>query len=364
MADLDKIASGCLHCPKAFCSLACPLHNPISEALSLYSKGEKAKAAELIYQYNPFPELTGALCERFCAKNCVKHRLGEPIAFSPFESEIAQYPDIRTKNVPTGKHIAVIGAGPAGLAYAYKHLLLGDEVTVYDAYPSVGGAIYAYIPGFRFDMGILDHVQKRLERLGCHFKLGHRVEEEPAGFDKVVYATGAYEANLAGFKLNERIQLGLDLLYGLKHGGLTLPLAGHYFVYGGGNVALDCLRSLARLGLDVTLVYRRSELEMPGDKEQLMLAEQEGAKTRFLTVIDKVENAKLTFKQCELGPVGSDGRRAFKVLDGSEEKVPFDKLYLCLGERGKTLPGRTYIGDAVLGSSNVPSAIYSALSLD
>lgn len=364
MSSLITLARGCLHCPKAFCSAACPLHNPISEALSLYEQGQIEAAAKLIYERNPFPELTGALCERFCAKNCVKHRLCQPIAFSPFESEIAQYPDRRKKKEPTAKHIAIIGAGPAGLAYAYKRLLNGDEVTVYDRYPSIGGALYAFIPDFRFDKKILDQVAKRLTDRGCHFILGQEVKGELKGYDHVVYATGAYEANLAGFKLSEKIAVGLDLLYGLKHGDLKLSPTGSYFIYGGGNVALDCLRSLARLGLDVTLVYRRSELQMPGDKEQLMLAEKEGAKTRFLTVIDKVEGDQLLLKKCELGPLGEDGRRSFKVLEEGSELVPFAKLYLCLGERSSRIEGRTYIGDAAIGSSNVAAAIGSALALD
>lgn len=364
MADLKEIASGCLHCPKAFCSANCPLCNPISEMLRLYASGAKEQAAELLYRFNPFPELTGSLCERFCAKNCIKHRLGEPIDFSPFELELSQYPDIRIKKESTFRRIAVIGAGPAGLAYAYKRLLNGDEVTLFDRFPSIGGAIYAYIPSFRFDMGALDRIHQRLLSLGCHFKLGYEVEREPAGFDKVVYATGAYIANTAGFAINEKTRLGLDLLYSLKHGSLSLPKDGRYFVYGGGNVALDCLRSLARAELDVTLVYRRSELEMPGDKEQLMLAEKEGAKLRCLTVIEKVEGGRLLLKPCELGPVGEDGRRSFKVKEEEGECVDFTELYLCLGEKPANKDGLTYIGDAALGSSNVASAIASALAID
>lgn len=361
MNSLEGIAASCLGCPKPSCEAHCPLHNPIRDCLKLFREGKAEQAAELLYSHNPFPELTGSLCEGFCAASCVKGIRGEGICFAPFEKEIAQYPRKVSKEKPNGRKIAIIGAGPAGLACAYSLSLSGFAVEVFEREREIGGCLYCFIPEFRFDLSLLSKIRKSLEGLGVKFHLGVEASCPIPGFDETVLAVGALEPRVGGFALSDKIQTGLSFLYGLRHQGLKIGKGERYFVYGGGNVALDALRSIARAGGEATLVYRRSQAEMPGDPKMLSLALEEGARASFLSCIVSASEDYLSIAPTHLGEVGEDGRRRFEVDESQATPLPYDHLILCLGQISRHMGDENAIGDAKYGAKDVARAIASGL---
>ena len=361
MNSLEGIAASCLGCPKPSCEAHCPLHNPIRDCLRLFSEGKKEQAAELLYAHNPFPELTGSLCEGFCAASCIKRFRGEGISFAEFERQIAQYPRKITKEKPNGRKIAIIGAGPAGIACAYSLSLSGFSVEVFEREREIGGCLYCFIPEFRFDLSLLSRIRESLELLGVKFHLGVEASYPILGFDETVLAVGALEPRIGGFELSKKIQTGLSFLYGLRHQGLKVEKGERYYVYGGGNVALDALRSIARAGGEATLVYRRSQAEMPGDHRMLSLALEEGAKASFLRCIVSASEDYLSIAPTHLGEAGEDGRRNFEVDEAKAAPLPYDHLILCLGQTSRHLGEENAIGDAKEGAKDVASAIASGL---
>lgn len=359
-----QISSTCLGCASPRCEEACPLRNPIRECLSLIRSGEPGRAAELLYSSNPFPELTSALCEHFCKQRCIKGFAGSPIDFGSVEGYLASFDDNRAKQPENGRRIAIIGAGPAGLSCAYELLLRGFSVEVFDSQDGIGGAIREFIPRFRFDDGTLKRIYGRLTGLGCRFHLGSPVDlSKPLeGFEATFAAVGANEPNLANFVLSDKVVDGLSFLKAAKWGSPRYPDGLPAYVYGGGNVAFDAARTLARLGAKAKVIYRRGEQQMPGNAAEYRRCLEDGVEFMFQRSIVSAGD-RLLVCHTALGEKGKDGRASFSPIPGSEEEIPYGLLVLCIGQRRPTCgAGLICIGDAKGGASDIPHAIASGLN--
>lgn len=376
--EINEIAAYCLHCPKPRCQEACPCGNAIADILALVKEGKEEEAASLLYSTNPFPELTSFLCDhaRQCKGNCVRGIRGEPVDFPSVEAYLgSKYPFPFKKGKPIGVRVAIVGAGPAGLAASCFLAEKGIDVEVYEKEAFVGGAMRTGIPWFRFDKRLLDAIQARLEAIGVHFHFHHdismkSIEDLDRDFDDVILAIGASEENDLGLPESPHILHALPFLreFNTEVDVDPLPQTNRVIVMGGGNVAMDAARSLAKLGKDVTLIYRRDEASMPAQKKEIREAKDEGVKFQTLTNLaepifegDKLIALKLV--KMELGEKDASGRPSFHKIEGSEFVLPCNTFMMAIGE--KSCVAELFLddvqihhcGDCRYGAKNIAAAI-------
>ena len=367
-AQLKSYAAYCLSCPRPLCETGCPVGNRIRDFIKAVKENDLPKAAAILYSQNPYPEFTSALCdhERQCQGHCVRHFKGEPVAIPLIEGYLAaKFPKPTEKKSPTGKKIAIVGAGIAGCAAARVLLLEGNSVSLYEKESSLGGAIYTGIPGYRFDKKALDHAKEDLVGLGASFHFGVSVgkdvmvEELLKGYDAVLIAVGAEKENLFGLPKAHGILGGLSFLYGVNlqgHGEEIKKSHHKAIVWGGGNVALDCARTLIRLLPEVKIVYRRSLKEMPASAREVEEARKEGVEIDFLHNIKEpiLENNKLVGFHgilMELGEKDASGRASCHEIPGSEYEEEADLLIAALGEKPDFSPLSFPIPEAKEGNA-------------
>ncbi len=433
IADFDEIvlgytpeeamleASRCLQCPSpSACAEACPLHNDIPGALWLIAQGDFIGAANLYRQTSIFPEICGRVCpqEKLCEGACAAGKRVTPTSLGKLEMFVADYQrqlhgwPMPRLAPPTGYPVAVVGAGPAGLAVAETLAVRGHAVSVYEALPYPGGLLIYGIPNFKLPKSLVREKIEFLERLGVTFVCNTRIGDKTtiddlfaAGFDAVFVGVGAnVDAPLKapGVNLKGVYQAGEFLIRSNPPKDIVpptlreLPVAGRRVaVVGGGDTATDCLRTALRLGAqEVTCYYRRTEAEMPGSKKERQNAIDEGARVEYLvapvTFAGDADGrvCAMELQRMELGAPDESGRRRPVPIKGSEFSVPIDTVVLALGywpdeTIGKTTPdlkthdyglidadeasGRTsrvgvYAGgDAVTGPDLVSTAVAAGL---
>ncbi len=354
-------ATRCIQCPAAPCQVACPVHNDIPAAFWLLEQGDVSGAAAKFRETSNLPEMCGRLCpqERLCEGHCVVGKNNKPVAIGRLEAFIA---DADAKNgvprppvaPPTGRHIAVIGAGPAGRCAAEELATRGHSVTIYDAWPHPGGVLLYGIPAFKMSKRILDEKIDLLHDIGVQFAQGHRVEgngdfaalrEE---FDAVLVAHGASiptRINVPGDDLpgvysatEFLVRTNLDCER-LPEGMPPLRDVGrNVLVIGGGDTAMDCVRTAVRLGAtNVVDVYRRTQAEMPGREEEKRNAREEGVQFHFLAVPIEFSAgpdgrvASARFQNCRLGEPDESGRQAFIPIDDDYFTLEANTIVIAAG---------------------------------
>jgi glutamate synthase (NADPH/NADH) small chain len=357
-------ATRCLHCPDpAHCVKACPVHNDIPTAMGLIEQGLFLEAAQVYHQTSTLPDICGRVCphEQLCQGACPRDKRGEPVLTGALEAFVIDYerehqPYQILAGEPTGKQVAVVGAGPAGLAVAEKLVEQGHAVTIFDSKPAPGGLLIYGIPNFKLPKEVVWNKWHDLEEAGVNF-----VGNTYIGKDKTIdelFAEG-YEAVFLGVgsgidaKMERTPGTDLPGMYEatdflirgnvqfdhLPAGMKEPPQVGkRVVVIGGGDTASDCLRTALRLGADeVTCLYRRTENEMPGGKKDRQMAQEEGAKFRFLTQPVKFiagRDGHLVAVEClemELGEPDDSGRRRPVPIEGSNFSVAADTAILALG---------------------------------
>lgn len=357
-------AQRCVECKNPPCMQACPLGNHIKDWLVLTAQGRVSEAALCSRMTNPMPEICGRICpqDRLCEEVCIVGVKHEPVAIGAIEWNIndltfadGEFP-VPPLPPPTGKLVAVIGAGPAGLACAAGLVRRGHLVTVYDAWLQPGGLLRYGIPGFKLSRDVVDREVEMLRRLGITFVTNTRIgahltldELFEIGFDAVFLGTGATDAKrpeTPGIHL-DGIEDALPFLIRNNVPAEDLPetLRGHddltgqrVAVFGGGDTAMDCVRTAVRLGAsEVRCIYRRDEANMPGSRREVKSAREEGIEFLFLTQPVQFigdERGHVRAVECirmELGEPGADGRRRPVAIPASNFEVEVDTAIVAFG---------------------------------
>ena len=308
-------------CGTSPCKAACPANISVQGYIKLAAQGRYTEALELIKKNNPLPAVCGRICNRRCEDECSRGDIDRAVAIDEIKKFIADR-EIEEKNrfVPKAlynyhdKKIAVIGAGPAGLSCAYY--LAGTwnyDVTVFDKNPAPGGMLRYGIPSFRLERDVLDAEIDVLKALGVKFECGVEVGKDVTiadlrakGFKAFYLGIGAQKASSLGIPGEELegVLGGIEFLRKVN-AGEKIELGPKTVVVGGGNVAMDVARAAARLGTEVTVVYRRKESDMKADKDEVAEAKEEGIKFLFehKPVEVKGENGKVKAFVCDAGEV-------------------------------------------------------------
>jgi glutamate synthase (NADPH/NADH) small chain len=356
-------ASRCVHCPDpAACVSACPAHNDIPSAMWLIEQGQFLEAARLYRQTSSLPEICGRVCphEQLCQGSCVRSKRHEHVLTGALEAFVTDYErhaygTAIPVGIPNGKKVAIVGAGPAGLACAEQLVQKGYQVTIFEAQPAPGGLLVYGIPNFKLPKEVVSARWEDLAQAGVEF-----VGNAYIGKDKKIddlFAEG-YSAVFVGvgseidapmevpgedlpgvYKATEfliRFNVDLDLLPAEMS---TRPEIGRKVaVIGGGDTASDCLRTALRMGAEqVFCLYRRTEKEMPGGRKDRQLAREEGAQYQFLTQpVRFIANeagvlAQIECIRMELGEPDAKGRRRPVPIEGTNFIVEADTVILALG---------------------------------
>ena len=366
-ADAASQAGRCIGCGNPYCEWKCPVHNYIPDWLRLIEEGKLFQAAELSHQTNSLPEICGRICpqDRLCEGACTLNdgigavNIGNIEKYITDEAlKLGWRPDM--SHVPdTGKRVAIVGAGPAGLAAADVLARLGIRSVVYDAYPEIGGLLTFGIPPFKLEKQVVQRRRSILEGMGIEFVLGTRIgEDRPFGelldnFDAVFLALGAYTSvngDLPGEDLpgvhdalpylvsNVCREMGIE-------GGVAeaaqpwVDLAGkHVVVLGGGDTGMDCVRTAIRQGAaSVTCAYRRDEANMPGSRREVANSKEEGVRFLFnRQPIEIVGNGRVSgvkLVETRLGAPDASGRRRPETVSGTEDVLPADAVIVAFGFR-------------------------------
>jgi glutamate synthase (NADPH/NADH) small chain len=357
-ATIREQASRCVQCAVPSCVVGCPLHNHIPEWLGLAAEGRYLEAAGISRQTSNMPEICSRICpqERLCEGACIIKDPEEPICIGAIEKFINEYAlahgeGLATILPPNGKNVAVVGSGPGGLSCADELSQLGYSVTVFESQMMPGGLLLFGIPAFKLEKEVVERRVNILRQQGVEFKVGITVGKDTTlaqlrmDFSAVFLGIGALKVKaleVPGADLQGVIQ-GLPFL-AQKNAPVNLGLppvevkGRRVVVLGGGDTAMDCLRTAVRCdAADTVCVYRRDLDNMPGSKKEYANALEEGARFMFLTNPLSLEgNAKgeVTAVRCvrmELGEADASGRRKPRPVAGSEFTVPADLVMVAYG---------------------------------
>jgi formate dehydrogenase major subunit len=333
------------------CRTACPSSIDIKGFLALVRAGKEGEAAALIREKAPFPGTLGRICPRPCEQECRRNRVEGPVAICNMKRHIADTelaakkdPQLPAPAAPSGKKVAVIGAGPSGMSAAYFLRLQGHAVTVFEKRKASGGMLRYGIPYFRLPDETLRTEFGAIEDLGVEARYGVEIGRDvpakklEADYDALVVAIGAQGASPIGVPGEDLPGVWTGIRYlGESGEGKTPPLGSDVYVVGGGNTAMDCARSAIRGGSKTTCLYRRGREEMPANDLEIEEAEHEGVKFEYLTAPVKIEKdgdrLKLTLIKMELGKPDASGRRSPRPKAGSEYTVSATAAVGAIGQR-------------------------------
>ena len=358
-------AQRCLECAKPTCMDNCPVGVKVKEFVQHILVGDFSGAAAIIRQDNVLPAITGRVCpqEDHCEAGCKLHKKGESLGIGYLERFVADYEQrLGIRHVPTvaatGKKVAIVGSGPAGLSAAGDLVQKGHQVRVFEALHELGGVLVYGIPEFRLPKGIIREQIDYMRAMGVEFEtdvvvgrtitIDELMHEE--GFDAIFIATGAGSPQFLGipgehlngvYSANEFLTR-INLMHAYEFPAYDQPMLDLHgkdvAVIGGGNTALDTIRSALRLGARKAYVlYRRSETEMPARAEEVKHARQEGIEFHMLTApVEFLPDEKgwlgaVRCQRMELGEPDASGRRRPQPITGSEFEVPLSVAVIAVG---------------------------------
>ena len=360
-------AQRCLQCPKQYCIDGCPVRVNVPRFISLLRDGDIAGAARSLTDDNALPCVTGRVCpqESQCEKVCLRAKTGGAVAIGYLERYVADWASRHADEIRrspagrTGKSVAIVGSGPAGLTAAGELAKKGHAVTVFEAFHDPGGVLVYGIPEFRLPKDIVRAEVNRLVEAGVTIESNaiigktYTLPELRERFDAVFIAVGAGlpvfmgvpGENLKGVYSANEYLTRVNLMGAWRTNAETPVLHGQrVVVVGGGNVAMDAVRTARRMGAEsATIVYRRSADELPARREEVHHAEQEGVEFEFLAAPVAVLGSEarwVTAVRCvrmELGGPDASGRRRPEPVTGSEFEIPCDMLVVAIGTRSNPL---------------------------
>ncbi len=356
-------AGRCLNCGNPYCEWKCPVHNYIPNWLELIAEGNIEQAAELSHQTNSLPEVCGRVCpqDRLCEGACTLNDGIGAVSIGNIEKYITDEalklgwrPDMSSV-VPSGKRVAIVGAGPAGLAAADVLARNGVTPVVYDAYEEIGGLLTFGIPPFKLEKDVVKQRREILEGMGVEFVLNTRIGEDIEfqqlrdDFDAVFLGMGTYTYVRGGFPGEDLPGVVEALPYLVANAYRELNIGRRSLqridmrdkrvvVLGGGDTGMDCNRTAIRQGAtSVTCAYRRDEENMPGSRREVRNAREEGVEFLFnrqpieILGTDQVTGVKVITTR--LGEPDPGGRRRPEPVPGSEEVLPADAVVIAFGFR-------------------------------
>ncbi len=369
-------ANRCLQCKNAPCRQGCPVEVDIPAFIGLAAERDFAGAIKKLKEKNALPAVCGRVCpqESQCEKYCTLGKRHEPVAIGRIERfcadwELANGVLPQPVNQPTGKSVAVVGSGPAGLTCAADLAKLGHEVTVFEALHVPGGVLMYGIPEFRLPKKVVQTEINNLKNLGVNIEVNAVVGKfavvdellNGGGFDAAFIGTGAglpYFMNIPGenacgvYSANEFLtRTNLMKAYRFPDADTPIRVGGKVAVLGGGNVAMDAARTALRLGAKESwIVYRRSKDELPARHEEVEHAEEEGVKFAFLTSPTRIiynNDYWVIAMEClqyKLGEPDASGRRSPVPIPGSEFVMDVDTVVVAIGQGPNPLVPRTTKG--------------------
>jgi len=354
-------AQRCLHCKHKPCIAGCPVKVHIPEFIAKVAAGDFEAAYQIISESSALPAVCGRVCpqESQCEKMCVRGVKGESVAIGRLERFVADYHNAHSevsaaKPQMNGHKVAVVGSGPSGLTCAGDLARKGYDVTIFEALHLAGGVLVYGIPEFRLPKSIVQREIDQLKALGVKIQtnviIGRTITIDELmqeyGFEAVFIGSGAGlpkfmnipGENLKGVYSANEFLTRTNLMKAYQPDATTPIRKGkHVAVVGGGNVAMDAARCARRLGAEVTIIYRRTEAELPARLEEIEHAKEEGIIFRFLTnplEITGDENGWVAAARCQkmqLGEPDASGRRRPVPIEGAEEVIPLDTVIMALG---------------------------------
>ena len=371
--EAKKEASRCLNCKNHPCVGNCPVHIAIPDFIQATAQGHYEEAYRILRESSSLPAVCGRVCpqESQCEKMCVRGIKGEAVAIGRLERFVADWHNAHgsTDTVPpkvNGHKVAIIGSGPSSLACAGDLARRGYSVTVFEALHELGGVLRYGIPDFRLPKEIVEGEIQQLSQMGVDFRtdmvIGRVLSIDELlgteGYEAVYIGTGAglpRFMNIPGENLNGVYSANEYLtrinLMGARKENSSTPImkGGHVVVVGGGNVAMDAARCARRMGGDVTIVYRRTEEELPARKEEVAHAREEGI--RFMMLHNPIQvNGRdgwvtsVTCQKMTLGEPDSSGRRSPVPLEGQTEEIIADTVIIAIGTSPNPLIRQTTKG--------------------
>ncbi|MBO4634821.1 MAG: FAD-dependent oxidoreductase [Bacteroidales bacterium] len=375
---MNQEALRCILCKKPKCSLqGCPVHTPVPEAMQLYRAGHIEEAGALLFRNNPLSAVTSLVCEwkKFCYGNCILNAKNVPVRWYEIEQEIsAQYLFSHRLERHSLDHsydrVAIVGAGPAGIAAAIWLYQTGAEVTLFDANPRMGGVLRYGIPSFRLDKKYCDAYEKMLLDAGVEFRENVEVgkdvslEDLSMEYDAVLVAAGAEVPATLGIPGESRAVQALPFLKNPS----AYKLGKKVIVIGGGNVAMDACRTAVRMGVETWVYYRKTYENMPANPLEVQAAKADGVQFKVFQAPVEVKEGGVVFCDCKNVVPEDGGRVITKVLKGTEHFVECDTLITAISEKPDpvlTVNAQAYrnvflAGDFMSGPATVVDAVKSA----
>lgn len=350
-------ACRCLSCPEPLCVEGCPLHNRIPEWLALAAEGAFCEAAAISRSTSNMPEICSRVCpqERLCEGACILNARSEPVAIGAIEKFINEYAFAHSiVEIPhpttNGRSVAIVGSGPAGLACADELAKLGYAVTIFEAQSTPGGLLVNGIPGFKLEKSVVARRIKLLNRLGVTFRLNTKIGRDISfgslrnNFDAVFLGVGAQKSKAAEIPGEDLPGVHPAIPFLIQYNS-PAPFAGKRIevrnkrvaVLGGGDTAMDCLRTAIRGGAsEAVCIYRRDLANMPGSRKEYYNAVEEGARFDFLTspiLVERNASGVLSVRcvRMQLGAPDAQGRRKPVAVSGSEFDLQTDIVLVAYG---------------------------------
>lgn len=363
--QIQQQAERCLSCGKqSICSWTCPLHNQIPQWIKLAGQGRIWEAAELSHQTSSLPEVCGRVCpqDRLCEQSCTLNEHGGAVTIGNIERYITETafemgwrPDMSAVK-DSGKRVAIIGAGPAGLGCADILVRHGIKPVVFDRYPEIGGLLTFGIPAFKLNKDVMVRRREIFSDMGVEFRLNTEIGKDISmeallnDYDALFLGVGTYKSMRSGLE-NEGAPGVYDALpfliantqqlmgYAENPQSPYVNMAGkRVVVLGGGDTAMDCVRTSLRHGAEqVICAYRRDEKSMPGSKKEVKNAREEGAEFMFnlqplsIVIDEEGKVSGIQMRRTEMGAPDSQGRRQAVAVEGSEHIIPADAVIMAFG---------------------------------